>query len=109
MVGLLLAILLLPLDVEPRGALRLPALLFIVSLAIIPILAGIRDPKSIFRAEHMLLVAPVYWLLLDPLQGRYDLIGVEREQVVRSFIAAVRGHIVGWGKLERKATVEVPA
>jgi hypothetical protein len=29
--------------------------------------------------------------------------------VLRSFLAAVRGHIVGWGKLERKASVEVPA
>ena len=29
--------------------------------------------------------------------------------VVRSFAAALRGHIVGWGKLERKATVAVPA
>ena len=29
--------------------------------------------------------------------------------VVRSFAAALRGHIVGWGKLERKATVELPA
>jgi hypothetical protein len=29
--------------------------------------------------------------------------------VVKAFVAAVRGHIVGWGKLERKASVEVPA
>ena len=29
--------------------------------------------------------------------------------VVRSFVAALRGHVVGWGKLERKATVELPA
>ena len=29
--------------------------------------------------------------------------------VVRSFAAALRGRIVGWGKLERKATVAVPA
>jgi peptidoglycan-N-acetylglucosamine deacetylase len=27
--------------------------------------------------------------------------------VVKSFTAAVRGHVVGWGKLERKATVEL--
>ena len=27
--------------------------------------------------------------------------------VVRSFVAAARGHIVGWGKLERKGTVEL--
>lgn len=29
--------------------------------------------------------------------------------VLRSFVAAVRGHVVGWGKLERTATVERPA
>jgi peptidoglycan-N-acetylglucosamine deacetylase len=27
--------------------------------------------------------------------------------VVKSFTAAIRGHVVGWGKLERKATVEL--
>ena len=29
--------------------------------------------------------------------------------VIRSFMAATRGGLVGWGKLERKATVELPA
>jgi cellulose synthase/poly-beta-1,6-N-acetylglucosamine synthase-like glycosyltransferase/peptidoglycan/xylan/chitin deacetylase (PgdA/CDA1 family)/spore germination protein YaaH len=29
--------------------------------------------------------------------------------VVRSFVAAVRGHVVGWGKLERKGTVDMAA
>ncbi|NUQ19920.1 MAG: glycosyltransferase family 2 protein, partial [Gemmatimonadaceae bacterium] len=29
--------------------------------------------------------------------------------VVRSFVAAIRGHVVGWGKLERTATVQRPA
>jgi hypothetical protein len=29
--------------------------------------------------------------------------------VGKSFMAAVRGHLVGWGKLERKATVGIPA
>lgn len=28
--------------------------------------------------------------------------------VVRSFVAALRGQLIGWGKLERKATVSVP-
>ena len=27
--------------------------------------------------------------------------------VVKSFAAAIRGHVVGWGKIERKATVEL--
>jgi cellulose synthase/poly-beta-1,6-N-acetylglucosamine synthase-like glycosyltransferase/peptidoglycan/xylan/chitin deacetylase (PgdA/CDA1 family)/spore germination protein YaaH len=29
--------------------------------------------------------------------------------VVQSFVAAIRGRVVGWGQLERKATVELPA
>jgi cellulose synthase/poly-beta-1,6-N-acetylglucosamine synthase-like glycosyltransferase len=29
--------------------------------------------------------------------------------VIRSFKAAIQGHVVGWGKLERKATVQLPA
>ena len=29
--------------------------------------------------------------------------------VVRAFLGAARGRLVGWGKLERKATVQVPA
>jgi hypothetical protein len=29
--------------------------------------------------------------------------------VVRAFLVAARGRLVGWGKLERKATVQVPA
>jgi hypothetical protein len=29
--------------------------------------------------------------------------------VVQSFAAALSGRLVGWGKLDRKATVEIPA
>jgi hypothetical protein len=29
--------------------------------------------------------------------------------VAKSFVAAIRCHLVGWGKLERKATVGIPA
>ncbi len=29
--------------------------------------------------------------------------------VLKSFVAAIRGRVVGWGRLERKATVELPA
>jgi cellulose synthase/poly-beta-1,6-N-acetylglucosamine synthase-like glycosyltransferase/peptidoglycan/xylan/chitin deacetylase (PgdA/CDA1 family)/spore germination protein YaaH len=29
--------------------------------------------------------------------------------VLKSFVAAIRGRVVGWGQLERKATVELPA
>jgi len=29
--------------------------------------------------------------------------------VIRSLVAALKGRVVGWGKLERKATVDVAA
>src|SRR5690349_13061794 len=59
-VGVLIAVILLPEDVEPHDALRLPAGLFILSLCLIPALTVFRDPKSLFRAEHVLLMAPAY-------------------------------------------------
>ena len=87
LVGLFFAIVSLPADVVPRDALRLPALLFTLSLCLVPGLAALRDPKSIFRAEHILVMAPVYWLLLDPLQGRFEMVGMRREEIERTFIA----------------------
>ena len=35
--------------------------------------------------------------------------GLVTEVFSKAELAALRGHIVGWGKLERKATVELPA
>lgn len=87
MTGLIFIIFSLPANVEPRDALRVPTFGFILCLCLVPGLAALRDPKSIFRAEHVLMMAPVYWLLLDPLQGRFELVGVTKEQVEQSFIA----------------------
>ena len=87
MVGLFLSIYSLPIDVEPRDALRTSELFLVFSVCLIPALAALRDPKSLFRAEHVLLMAPVYWLLLDPLQGRYENIGVGHDEVEKSFTA----------------------
>jgi hypothetical protein len=95
-VGLIFAIFSLPADVEPPDALRVPVLFFTLSLCVVPVLAAFRDPKSIFRAEHVLVMAPVYWLLLDPLQGRSEFVGVDREHVQRSFIAIALFVLGAW-------------
>ena len=92
--GLIFASFLLPIDVQPRDGLRLPALLFSLSLCSVPVLAALRDPKSFFRAEHLLAMAPVFWLLLEPIQGRTDLDGVSREDVQRS-LAAIAIFVTG--------------
>ena len=96
MIGLLFAIFLLPMDLDSRTALRVPAAVFIFSLCLLPGLAALRDPKSIFRAEHVLMIAPVYWLLLDPLQGRSEMSGIGIEQIQRSFVAIAVFVFAAW-------------
>ena len=51
-------------------------------------------------------VSPLAWLIL--LQ-RFAYRQIMYWVVVRSFAATLRGRVVGWGKLERRATVEVPS
>ena len=72
---------------------------------------------SIFLAVDWL--AAVIALLMEPEEDRSLswLILIQRFAyrqvmywvVVRGFVGAARGRLVGWGKLERKATVQVPA
>jgi len=87
MFGLLFATLLVPNDVEPRAALQIPALVFVIALSLIPVITILRDPKAVFKAEHVVMLGPVYWLLLDPLQGRFEMRGLERDAVERAFLA----------------------
>ena len=69
--------------------------------------------RVLFTGPHMQLVV----MILEPGEDKRLtwLVFVQRFAyrqimywvVVRSFVAAARGHIVGWGKLERKGTVEL--
>ena len=85
--GTLLAIGFIPLDPEPRGALFLSAFVMTIGLAVAPLSAAIRDPKSLLRGEHLLALAPIYWLLLDLLQGTYSMGTITRGQIGSAFAA----------------------
>lgn len=69
--GTLLAIFLIPADVSAEESLFPSAVMMTIGLAIAPIAAAIKNPKTILRAEHILVLAPIYWLLLDLLQKAY--------------------------------------
>ena len=62
------------------------ALAMAAGLAAAPLAAAIRSPKSLLRAEYLLALAPIYWLLLDLLQGAYPMRGISPEQVESAFI-----------------------
>lgn len=86
-VGTIAAVLAVPDDFAPEGALQLSALLCAAGMLLGPILAGLRDARSLARIENVLASAPAYWLLLDLIQGRYGITSANREDVVTSFIA----------------------
>lgn len=82
-----LSILLIPEDPSREGALFYPALMMSAGLATAPLVAALRHPKILLRGESLLSLAPIYWLLLDLLQGVYGLQDITADQVRQAFLA----------------------
>jgi hypothetical protein len=80
------AILLIPDSPARPGALFYPALLMTVGLATAPVAAAIRYPKALLRGESLLALSPIYWLLLDLLQGIYAMEDITADQVRQGFL-----------------------
>ena len=83
----IIAVLLVPDDPTAPGALFYSALVLATGLAIAPVTAALRQPKAILRGESLLALAPIYWLLLDLLQGVYSLDHIAAEEVRLALIA----------------------
>lgn len=81
------AVNLIPEHPEPEGALFWPALVLSLGLLVAPVAAAFRQPKALLRAEHLLVMAPIYWLLLDLLQGAYSMGGISVSEIEYAFIA----------------------
>ena len=56
-------------------------------LATAPLAAALRYPKALLRGESLLSLAPIYWLLLDLLQGVYGLQDITADHVRYAFLA----------------------
>ncbi|MDW8349556.1 MAG: hypothetical protein RML49_04745 [Verrucomicrobiae bacterium] len=82
----LFAILTVPYDVAPPGVLRPSALWMSLGLAA-PILARIwLKPHALFDPVNVALIAPIFWILLDPIQGSYELFNISDNEPKMSFI-----------------------
>jgi len=86
-IGTTLALLLVPEDPTSEGALLYSALVMSAGLAAAPVTAALRYPKALLRGECLLSLAPIYWLLLDLLQGVYPLPDITADQVRTAFLA----------------------
>src|SRR5437870_3944237 len=85
--GTLMAVASVPDDPQPSGALFWPALWCGLGIAAIPIARLSKDMAALLRAEHLLMLGLVYWLLMDPLQGIYPMVGTSYDDVVVTFAA----------------------
>jgi hypothetical protein len=84
--GTILAVLLVPDNPASPGALFYSALIMSAGLAAAPAISAIRHPKALLRGESLLALAPIYWLLLDLLQGVYPLDYVTADEARIAFI-----------------------
>src|SRR5262245_39086101 len=75
-----LSILLIPDNPAREGALFYPALVMSAGLATAPLAAAVRFPKALLRGESLVALAPIYWLLLDLLQGVYSMEDITADQ-----------------------------
>jgi len=98
-----LAILLIPEDPSTEGALFYPALVMSAGLAAAPFVAALRYPKALLRGESLLSLAPIYWLLLDLLQGVYPLPDITADQVRQAFLAIGLFVVMVWLSALRRA------
>ncbi len=86
-VGTVLALALIPKNPFPAGELASSATAMSIGLAAAPVAASLRNIRTILRAEHLLILSPIYWLLMDLIQGTYEMVGVDKANVEGSFLA----------------------
>ena len=86
-VGLLLGLAVFPVDPSPEGALAIPAAILAAGILFVPVLRAILRSPSILNAENLVAFGFVFWLLLDPIQGVYDLRDAADWAIRDAFIA----------------------
>jgi hypothetical protein len=72
-VALLLALAIFPAHPTPPGALTAAALVLSAGILFVPAIHAVRRSPRLLHAENLLAFGFVFWLLLDLIQGAYDL------------------------------------
>jgi len=84
--GTMGAIILIPRNFTMAGALFPSAICLTISLLVVPVTAILRNPRMVLRSEYLVAVAPIYWLLLDLLQGVYAMESMRPEDITKGFL-----------------------
>jgi oligosaccharide repeat unit polymerase len=87
LIGTAAVLTLFPERPTPRGALAWPALALSASIVIVPLLRAVTGAPTKMNAENFVALGFVYWLLLDLIQGAYDLRDASDEALRLALIA----------------------
>jgi oligosaccharide repeat unit polymerase len=85
--GTLAALLLFPEDPTPQGALVVPGTLLAISIIFVPAMRVLTGSSTMMNADNFVAVGYVGWLLLDLIQGAYDLSGASKESLRYALVA----------------------
>lgn len=85
LLGALLAVSLIPEHFAPAGALAASGWAMALALAAVPVAGAMRNLRTLLKAEYLLMLSPIFWLLLDIIQGAYDIRTVDRHDVAMVF------------------------
>lgn len=86
--GTLAAMLLFPEQPSPRGALMVPATVLAIAILIVPAMRALSGAGTMMNAENFVAAGYVGWLLLDLIQGSYDL-GDASDEALRLALVAI--------------------
>jgi hypothetical protein len=82
MFGFLLCVASIPNNVEPAGQMRLAGAMMALGLLFPLVCKLFQSPASLFYPVAIVAISPIYWLLLDLIQGSYDLVDVTQTEVL---------------------------
>lgn len=86
-VALLISIAIFPANPSEQGALAVPALILAAGIMLVPIMRAIRRSQSLLNCENLVAFGFVFWLLLDLIQGAYDLSATTDAAIRDAFLA----------------------
>jgi oligosaccharide repeat unit polymerase len=96
LLGTLGAVVLFPAQASPRGALVVPALVLAGAIITVPVMRGLTGAVTRMNAENFVAFGFVFWLLLDLIQGAYDLSDASDDALRLAMIAVGLSSAAMW-------------
>ena len=96
LVGTLATVVLFPDQPTPRGALFVPALVLAGAIIVVPLMRALTGAATKMNAENFVAIGFVFWVLLDLIQGAYDLRGASDDALQQALIAVGLSSAAMW-------------